>query len=91
MAPCLRLLSWSCSHARVCGENVSDRLLAWVLDRYTHAVDLAYPDPVVVATQMGLTHSEEVSSTCTGSRSIVDLSCRSSLVLVTLHVMVVMW
>ena len=28
---------------------------------------------------------------CTASRSIVGLTCRNSLVLVTLHAMVVMW
>ena len=60
VAPCLRLLPWSCSHARVFDENVSNRLLAWVVDCYTHAVDPAFPDLAVVANRMGLMHSEEV-------------------------------
>ena len=53
-------------------------------------MDLTCPDPVVAAIRMGWMHAEEVPSTCTESRSIVGLTFRSSLVLVTLHAMVVM-
>ena len=46
---------------------------------------------MAVANRMGRANLREVVSMCTESRSIVGLTCRNSLVLVTLHAMVVMW
>ena len=46
---------------------------------------------MAVAIRMGRANLREVVSMCIASRSIVGLTCRNSLVFVTLHAMVVMW